>query len=108
MLLANWVVRTVKFVTEVLKMPPKDEPRPRTYPEPVNNIVIFFFRGKLANKWVWLCNFVTESAYVPSTKQKNLLERVNERIIQTLDKERYIKGGRTNLFRITLSDCKIC
>ena len=38
----------------------------RTDPKPDNNMFIFFCCGKLACKWVCLCNFVAESAYAPS------------------------------------------
>ena len=43
----------------------------RTDNKPDNNIFIFFRRGKLAYKWVYLRNIVIELAYAPSTNHSN-------------------------------------
>ena len=53
---------------------------------------LLFSCDKLAYNWVYTCNFVIELVYVPSTNhRKKSNELTNERVTQTLHKERCIK-----------------
>ena len=82
MLLAGWEVRIGKNCDRGLENAARGR-RPRaafssqrskfftirTDPKPDNSIFIFFSCGKMAYKWVCLCNFVIELAYAPCTNQ---------------------------------------
>ena len=90
MLVATWMVRIVKTVTEVLKMLPRRgeaqasgrlfKPQFSTIPTDhklANDISIFFSCGNLTYKWVRLFNFVIGLTHAPSTNHSQKLQQAN-------------------------------
>ena len=103
MLFAGWEVRIVKNCDRGLENAARgrgpwaafSSPRSqfftiRTDRKPANNLFTFFLRR--IGLQLGLHNFVIELVYVPSTKhRKKSNELTNERVTQTLHKERCIK-----------------